>query len=75
MKKIILVSMLVLGLIMVSMPTQAFAKIDSSITTANSADKKSINDFIIYGIYDYKKFGNIQKAIKSKNMYVFFYIG
>ena len=73
MKKIILVLMLVLGLIMILMPAQAFAKISySMITTAKGADKKSINDFIYYGIYDYKKFGNIQKADKSENSYDFF---
>ncbi len=72
MRKIILVSMLVLGLIMVLMPAQAFAKID--YTTAMMGDRantKSMHNVIRYGIYDYKKFSNIQKAVHSKNTYYF----
>ena len=73
MKKIILVSMLVLGLIMVLMPTQAFAKINyTNRIFTPGVNKDTMINYINYSIYDYKKFTNIQKADKSKNTYDFF---
>lgn len=69
MKKIILF----LILFVLVIPSLAYAKVNfGSELSLRGANKKYISNFISFGIYNYKKFANIQKAIHSSKNYMFF---